>query len=745
VTAVDASAASLGCEPPPTGLRRRLRAGFPSATAWIETRLDAERDQLPLWVPVAVGLGIAAWFRLPGSRLWIAFLLLAAALALLPQALVPGTRTARALSLFALFAMLGCGDIWWEAQRVAAPRLERERAATFTADVEQVQALAASDAIRLVLAPGDAPDLPPRLRVNVPRDKAPRLAPGDRVRLRAWLMPPAPAAVPGAYDFSRAAYFQGIGGTGRALYIAVVPGKAAGGWSAFVARARQALGQHILAHLGGSEGAIAVALANGDQAGIPQADNDAMRRSGLAHLLSVSGLHLTALVGAVMLLTLKLLALSPRLALRFRLTLVAAAAGALAGIAYTILTGAEVPTVRSCIASLLVLGGIALGREALTLRLVATGALLVMLLWPDSLVGPSFQLSFAAITALVAFHDHPRVRAFLAARDETLPLKLGRAVLGLVLTGLAVELALAPIGLYHFHKSGLYGALANIVAIPLTTFVIMPAEALALLLDTAGLGGPAWWVAGQGLHLLLVLARRTAAMPGAVAMLPTIPDAAYALMVGGGLWLCLWRTRWRWWGVAPFAAGALWALASPPPDLLVTGDGRHLAIRSGDGRIGVLRERTGDYVRSTMAESSGLAGDVPDLDDVPGAACNDDACAFTLRNGERAWHVLGLRTRARFATAELARVCAEADVVVSDRRLPRGCAPRLLKADARYLAGTGGIAVRLAEPPHVESVAERTGAHPWAPPPPEPRRRRRGGMPWPPPQSPPPPPPPSGG
>jgi competence protein ComEC len=692
----------------------------------VETRLDAERDQLPLWIPVGLGIGIAAWFILPDGRSWTAFLLAAAGLGLLPLALAPGTRWARAAPLFALAALLGCANIWWEAERVAAPRLAKEQAATFSADVESVQAIAASDAVRLVLRPSDSPNLPPRLRVNVPVEKAPKLAPGAKVRVRAWLMPPAPPAVPGAYDFSRAAYFQQIGGTGRALAIEVLPGTAQGGWSAFVARARQGLGQHILAHLGGSEGAIAVALANGDQAGIPQADNDAMRRSGLAHLLSVSGLHLTALVGAVMLLTLKLLALSPWLALRLRLVLIAAGAGALAGIAYTILTGAEVPTVRSCIASLLVLGGIALGREALTLRIVAAGALIVLVLWPDSLVGPSFQLSFAAITALVAFHHHPKVRAFLAARDETLPLKFGRATVGLVLTGLAVELALAPIGLYYFHKSGLYGAAANIVAIPLTTFVIMPAEALALLLDMVGLGGPAWWVAGQGLHLLLVIARKTAAMPGAVAMLPTMPDGAYALMVAGGLWLCLWRTRWRWWGVAPFALGALWALVTPAPDLLVTGDGRHMAVIDGGRNIGVLRERAGDYVRSTMAESSGLEGFVPDLDDVEGAACNDDACAVTLRKQGRDWHILGTRTKARFDSTSLTEACAAADIVVSDRRLPNACRPRWLKADAPYLARTGGLAVTFGNPSRIETVASRTGEHPWAaaPLPPRPHRRR---------------------
>ena len=165
------------------------------------------------------------------------------------------------------------------------------------------------------------------------------------------------------------------------------------------------------------------------------------------------------------------------------------------------LTGAEVPTVRSCIAALLVLAGIALGREALTLRLVAVGALVVLLLWPESLPGASFQMSFAAITAIVALHENPRVQAWVSRRDEGWPARLGRILFALVLTGLVVEIALMPIALFHFHKAGLYGALANVVAIPLTTFVIMPLEALALLFDLVGLGAPFWWLTGQALEL----------------------------------------------------------------------------------------------------------------------------------------------------------------------------------------------------------------------------------------------------
>ncbi len=262
-------------------------------------------------------------------------------------------------------------------------------------------------------------------------------------------------AVPGGYDFSQAAWFQRIGGTGRVLDIAVTAPPAGRGFAATLADWRQRLSAHIQAALGlgSGEAGIAAALATGDQLGIPEADADAMRRAGLTHLLSVSGLHLTAVVGAVMLLTLKLLALSPKLALRVRLVLVAAAAGALAGITYTLFTGAEVPTIRSCVAALLVLAGIALGREALTLRLVAVAALVALLLWPESLAGASFQLSFAAITAIVALHENPRVKAWLARRDEGPVTRTLRFLGGLVLTGLAVEIALAPIALFHFHRA----------------------------------------------------------------------------------------------------------------------------------------------------------------------------------------------------------------------------------------------------------------------------------------------------
>src|SRR4029079_4271835 len=188
----------------------------------------------------------------------------------------------------------------------------------------------------------------------------------------------------------------------------------------------------------------------------------------------------------------------------------------------------EVPTVRSCIGAILVLIALALGREPLSLRMVAVGAIVVLLLWPEALVGPSFQMSFAAVIAIVALHGAKPVRDFLAPREEGWIAWGARRTAMLLVTGLVIELALMPIVLFHFHRAGLYGALANVIAIPLTTFVSMPLILLALALDTVGAGAPAWWLAGKSLELLLWIARFTARQPGAVGVLPQTRRRAVA-------------------------------------------------------------------------------------------------------------------------------------------------------------------------------------------------------------------------
>ncbi|NUT01166.1 MAG: ComEC/Rec2 family competence protein [Sphingomonas sp.] len=664
---------------------------------------------MPLWLAVGFGAGIAAWFALDRPVDWIAFVCLCAAAAIAGFAFSNG-RFERSIGWLGLAAALGCCLVWLRSEWVAAPKLERPVVARFEASVEQVEPLAAKGDLRLTLAPTDL-KLPPRVRVSIKADTAPAgIAAGAKLHVRARLAPPPPMALPGSHDFARDAWFRGLGAVGRSLGdIEVIQPAAPVGLDSF----RDGLGQHVHDRLPGPSGTIATALVTGDQNSVSEEDADAMRRSGLAHLLSVSGLHIAAVVGAAMLLTLKLLALSERLALRFNLVLVAAGAGALAGIAYTLLTGAQVPTVRSCIAAILVLGGLALGREALSLRLVAVGAIVVLLFRPETLAGPSFQLSFAAVTAIIALHSSAWGRRVLMRHDEGPFARVSRALFGMLLTGLVVELALIPFALYHFHKAGLFGVAANLVAIPLTTFVIMPLEAAALLLDAFGLGAPLWWAAGHALDGLLWIAHSVADARGAVATLPAMPGWAFASMVLGGLWLCLWTTRPRLLGIIPFAVGAAAAAVSPNPDLLVTGDGRHLAVIAPDGTPMMLRDRSGNFMRELMSEASGF-------DDEPGllaaarfGSCTRDACVALVQRDGREFRVLATRSTTRIDWKALVHACARVDIVVSERRLPRGCTPRWTKLDRQALQKTGGITVHFDKVPHIETVADRVGEHPW--------------------------------
>ncbi len=711
-----ALAPSMGIERLQTSLCNAAR----SALGGIENVLEVERDQLALWLPVMLGMGIAAWYLLASVTGWMAFMTSSAAFAFGGIAMGLRKRLGMVLALGGAMATLGCGGIWLRSALVAQPVLTRPAIMSFEAIITRVEVRGDDLGTRLTLntiAAGSSPSagrpdeaLPPKVRVSVDPDPAtPRFLTGERIALKARLMPPAQASVPGGYSFARVAWFQGLGATGKALG----PIRRLSPQNENKITLRDRLSAHVSRQIAGSAGGIATAFVTGDQGGIAKADQQNLRDSGLAHLLSISGLHISAVVAAVMAMTLRLLALSPRLALRAPLLLIAAGAGALSGIGYTLLTGSEVPTIRSCIAALLVLVGIALGREALTLRMVATGALVVLLLWPESLVGPSFQLSFAAITAIVALHEVRWIKAMLSKREEGFAMRLLRNGVGLVLTGVAVEVALMPIALFHFHKSGIFGALSNIIAIPLTTFVIMPLEALALLFDLGGIGGPFWWLAGQALTFLLWIAATVAAAPGAVARLPELPMAAFGLMVCGGLWLLLWRSRGRFAGVPLLIAGIVIAVMTPHPDILITGDGRHMAVRGDTGQFAVLRPRAGDFVREMLAERAGSGEEMADLDSLSGASCSDDACTVRLQRAGRLWRLVATRSVHVLPWRQLVAICAEADIVVSDRRLPAACAPKWIKADRSLLMKTGGLSISLSS--GGVSTAQRVADdHPWA-------------------------------
>ncbi len=710
----------LGEEPDDAAMQQspwRKSARLSSVADYVEAWLARAGFDRGPWLAVGFAGGIAAWFVLATPVEWVlaggAGLMAALGAAALWRGNASRQHTMTAFIALGLLFAAGVAVVWTRSSLVGAPAIERPLAGTFDGRVLQRIEQPAEGRVRLVLATRD-----PRsgeaikVRVNVPLEiDLPEFTEGARVRLDARLVPPSSPILPGGYDFARTAWFEGLAATGSVQdeIELVEPGVPS---DTRLAALQRRLADHVRSKLGGSPGAIAAAFASGDRGAISPEDEEAMRDAGLTHLLSISGLHVSAVIAAAYLLAIKLLALWPWLALRVRLPLVAAAIGALAGIGYTLLTGAQVPTVRSCVGAILVLLALALGRDPLSMRMVAVGAIVVLLAWPEALVGPSFQMSFAAVIAIVALHESAAVRAFLAPREEGWPAWFARRAAMLLVTGLVIELALMPIVLFHFHRAGLYGALANVVAIPLVTFVSMPLIALALLLDLVGGGALAWWLAGKSLELLIDIAYLTAGQPGAVKLMPQMSGATFALFLAGSLWLALWRGRMRWLGFGPITLATGLLMTTPVPDLLVSGDGRHVGITGEGERLLVLRDTRSAFTRDNLLELAGVEGEPVPLAEWPAARCSREFCVVGLTRAGRTWQVLMSRNRQQIEERALVAACERADIVVSDRWLPASCRPRWLKADARMLSRTGGLAIVL-DGPHVTSVAESQGQHGW--------------------------------
>ncbi|HKU94322.1 MAG TPA: ComEC/Rec2 family competence protein [Vineibacter sp.] len=591
------------------GLLRRAGVG-------LVRRLEAERDRWALWLPVALGAGIAVYFELPVEPpLWVALVAIAAGLLLLGVS--AAGLPVRSLAFAVIAVGAGFGAATWRSDQVAAPVLARAYGpAAVEGRVVEVTLLPEGRRLVLdqVVLRGLRPDATPaRVRISLKRGAGDRLATGDRISVVASLSPPPGPAAPGAFDFQRFAWFARLGAVGYATGTPnVIAAGQPSGIVMWIDELRRRLSARLVAALPGDAGALAAALIAGDQSGISKDAMQAMRDSGLAHLLSISGLHISFAALLVMGLVRYGLAVFPPLALRFPIKKWAAAAGVLSALFYTLLAGAPVPAQRSFLMLAIVLLAILTDRTALTMRLVCWAAIVILLVLPESLVGASFQLSFAAVIALVAAWEAWRPwQVRRADQAPTLFRRISSHVGASLFTTLVASIATAGFSAYHFNRLSLVGVFANLIAVPLTGIWVMPWGLLALLLLPFGGEALALVPMGWGIDAIIWVAREAASWPAAATVTPALPGASLWLLTLGGLWLCLWRTPWRWWGLAPAAIALLLGPLQRPPDILVSGDARLVGVRTADGGMllssGRIERFTADsWVRRAGAEQAGL-------------------------------------------------------------------------------------------------------------------------------------------
>ncbi len=692
--------------------------------AWLAGNLAAERERWWLWLPVCLGAGIGGYFALPFEPpLWLG----TAGLAVIGAAgLLSRRRQAALLLCVALAAVfLGVTAAQLRTWSVAAPTLAKR----FGPALIEGQVLTAEPrgagggpGARVVLRPQRLPGLEPaqvpaKVRVRLTRRDPLSPAPGDWIRVRAALRAPPSPAAPGAFDFARRAYFQRLGGVGYAVgHAEALPapeGAESGtsGWRLWWSSLRYALAARILAALPDQTGPVAAALMTGERGAIPEPVNQAMRDSGLAHLLAISGLHIGLVAGILFFGLRGAMALVPALALNHPIKKWAAVLAGLGAFVYLFLAGATVPTQRAFLMLAVVLLAVVLDRSAISLRLVAWAAAVVLLIAPESLLSASFQMSFAAVTALVAAYEALRERNTRRPRGDRNPaVGLGLYVAGVALTSVIAIAATAPFAVYHFNRLALFGLAANLVAVPLTAFWIMPWAVAAFLLMPFGQEGWALAPMGWGIDLLLGTAERVAAWPGATTPVRAMPTAGLVLVVLGGLWLCLWRRSWRLLGLAAVLAGLASLPLNPPPDVLASDDGRLLAVRDADGGLWLSSRRRGRFNAETWLRRAGEAEAQPWPRSGAAAegalACDSLGCIYR-KNG---WMVALVKDG-----RALDEDCRLADVVISLVSLPdRLCREPAAVIDRYDLWRDGGHAVWLEEGAvRIESVEKRRGRRPW--------------------------------
>ncbi|WP_439577728.1 ComEC/Rec2 family competence protein [Elioraea sp.] len=693
------------------------RAGLHDRIAAATIGLAAgERPRLLLWLPVAMAVGVAAYFALRAEpSLWVGALGLAAGLA----AVTVCHRARRGLPAAIAVLAVAVGFTAAHLRTATMPPAIHElpfRALVAEGTVASVDVLPDGRRVRLtsVQLLSDMPPLPRDIRLRLAAGDATPLMPGDRVRLRGLIRPPAPPAAPGAFDFQRIAFFDRLGAVGFALGpVEMLAPAVASSAGQRLAALRQSVVARTLAAVPGTEGAVAAALLTGQRGAIPAGELARIRDSGLAHLLAVSGLHVGIVAALGFLLVRLVLGLWPWALLHLHVKKIAAVAGIIGGLGYMLLTGSQVPMQRAIAMAALFALAVVLDRTGIGLRALALAGCAVLLMQPEALLGPSFQMSFAAVLALIAAWEAVRGTWLSPSGHRTLLVRAGYAVLALAFTSLVASAATAPFAAFHFQRVQVYGIAANAVAVPLTSVWVMPWGMAALALMPFGLEAVALRPMALGISGILAVAREVASWPGAAPQLPAMPGWGVAACGLGLCWLCLWRTRLRLFGMLPLAVG----LASPwlvrPPDILVSPDARLIAIRA-EGALHVQSlPGASRFVRGIWDERSGGLPFVPlppagvpaqAIDCTPGA-CPIGGGAVLLRGDPPG------------------RWCGRVAVVISAEPVRARCGGSTV-IDRFSVWRDGAHAVWLGDQPAVLSDRAWRGERPWVAPVPRTRAQR---------------------
>jgi competence protein ComEC len=691
-------------------------------------------DHWPLWRPVAFGTGAALYFRPeePCSIALVAGLCLAAGVAAWVTARL---SAARAMTIVLILIGFGLGGYLisdFRTRLVDAPIIpERLGSVRIVGDVVDIRA-ASAERRRLLIAPVSIGDLPVSAlpaRIRIVTTQSTDTAPGERVSFAAILNPPAGPSSNGGYDFARDAYFERIGAVGAAVGPIMTMGVAdvsiidhieilINRWRWSLA-SRLTTDLHSWTSVSDDAAGLAAAVTTSHEAWLSQSAEEALRGSGLAHMLAIAGLHTAAITGFVYWALRWGVAAWPALALRAPGKVIAAVGGLITVLAYLALSGAHPPARRAAITAGIAFLAMILGRRAFSLHSLSIAALVVLALEPECVVQPGFQMSFCATGALIALAEaRPHKKSSL--RDIPFGLRALQRVIdslaGLAVVATVAGMATAPFAAQHFNQVTIYGTPANLLADFVASAILMPAIAAAVVGESLNLHHlvmtPIYWTIALAAEGVIGIGKLFSSLPSAQIRVSSAPELALTISFAGLIFAILWKGRLRWIGVIASLAVFVWP-RQPPPIAWINANGDNAAHVS-DRRASTVREDRHPFALESFAQHHGLMTGPPS----EAAACGRDFCIDPVGLSPR----IGLWfTRRRPGSEALHKLCdtdilvIKAPVSLSGADCPR---PLVLTPDmfrrygaAEIVAQGGGW--------RLDWVGPHRGHRPWTRPPPQ--------------------------
>ena len=697
---------------------RIARLQFTLNTSWLydvfKTQWFMQKDQIFLWIPVFIAVGIGIYFYLPLEPPLIILLMPWVMSVILTVSLPQKYKKAGWIIALICTGMLAGGI---RTTQLNAPMLNKKTGPIeLEATIETIEKLEQKKGSRLILSKIqtqslNAQDIPRKIRLQLRADQ--NIAIGQRIQVLASLNPPSAPVIPGGFDFRRHLYFQGIGAVGFIYRAPVIIEPAPNSWLN-IQKTRHLIAQNIRENMTERYAAIVSALIVGQKRAISNEDQQALRDAGLAHMLAISGLHIGLVSGALFFIFRMLMASIPVLALNYPIKKIAAILALMGAMLYMLLAGATVPTQRAVLMSAIVFIAIILDRSPISLRLVACAAMVVLLIKPESLLSASFHMSFAAVTCLIYCYDVTRNSWLAYYTQANILKKIMLYFIAICFTTVIASIATAPFALYHFGQVSFMGSFANLIAMPIFTFFIMPFALLGTLLMGIGLEFLPLQIVEIGIIAMLDIAYWAQSLPGASIQIPAWNFISFILLVVGVLWAMIWKGYGKLVAIIPIVVSIILNTSNKTPDILIASSHKLVAFKTSE-KLYVNTKNSEKFILENWQKHHGLTIENTMILPHKGsdkntnkaiAQCGEEGCRIKLKNNKISF------IRSPYATQ---KECDWADILIALHPVNKQVCNTAIIIDKFDTWKNGAHALWLHNSElKIETIAGNSAGRPWS-------------------------------